>query len=214
MPVYFVIKGSDAIDYSDVRIQNMICSTSGCDIDSMLNQINQAALQPAYSKLSIAANSWLDDYFDWLGSSDCCRVYPDNPNKFCPSSSADYERCKPCNVTLVEGYSNRPVRKDFYKYLRYFLVDNPGLNCAKGGHAAYGASLEIIEKPDTDTGFTIGGTYFMGYSSVGLTSTDFIQSLKHANEISANITNTMREKIKKLNNDSSAIESVKVFPYR
>ena len=73
VPVYIVVKSGH--NYSLVENQNMICSTSGCNSDSLLNQINQATLQSNYTKLAIPANSWIDDYFDWLSSGDCCRVF-------------------------------------------------------------------------------------------------------------------------------------------
>jgi Niemann-Pick C1 protein len=216
VPVYFVIQNdTQVLDYSNVHVQNMICTTSNCDSDSMLNQINQAVLQSDYSKLAVAANSWLDDYFDWLLSPDCCRVYPNNTSQFCPSMSPDYDNCVRCNYTLQPGYNNRPVQADFYKYLKFYLVDNPGLKCAKGGHAAYGESLELIAQPDVPGGYRLGGTFFMGYHSVGLTSTDFIESLRHANEICQNVTTMMREKVRKyITNDTQAVEGIRVFPYR
>ena len=62
--------------------------------------------------------------------------------------------------------------------------------------------------------FNIGATFFMAYHSVGITSTDFIESLRHANEISANITNMMRIYAKKYTNNTDYINSIEVFPYR
>jgi Niemann-Pick C1 protein len=56
VPVYFVVKKGP--EYSSIENQNLICSTSGCNIDSVLNQINQASLQPSYSTIAIPANSW------------------------------------------------------------------------------------------------------------------------------------------------------------
>ena len=157
VPVYFVIKNNTKLDYSNVNVQNMICSTSGCDGDSMLNQINQASLQADYTKLSIPANSWLDDFFDWVMSTDCCRVYKNDTNMFCPSTSPDYETlCTSCPVRLQPQTNNRPVRDDFYKYLRFYLSDNPGIKCAKGGHAAYGESLEIIKSAQNQSIYQIG----------------------------------------------------------
>ncbi len=96
VPVYFVVK--DGQNYSSVSFQNTICATTGCGIDSLLNQINLATLQPDYSKLAIPANSWMDDYFDWLSSSECCRVYANNTDKFCPSTSKDLSQCVPCPI--------------------------------------------------------------------------------------------------------------------
>lgn len=181
VPVYFVLKNVD--DYSAVNTQNLICSTSGCNIDSMLNQINLASLQSNYSFISIPANSWLDDYFDWLSSGDCCRVFSNDTNRFCPSTIED-KNCLACKVNFQEG-TTRPIKEDFYKYFQFFINDNPGIKCAKGGHAAYGEAIEII--PENES-YKIGSSFFMAYHSVGLTSRDFIESLRHANMISKNIT--------------------------
>ena len=91
----------------------MICSTSGCNSDSMLNQITQAALNPNVSFIAFSANSWIDDYFDWLSSSDCCNIY--NNGSFCPSN-ANRTECMPCPVNFVKD-TTRPTDADFYKYI-------------------------------------------------------------------------------------------------
>lgn len=212
VPVYFVVK--EGQNYSQMKTQNAICATSGCDVDSLLNQINIATLQANYTKLSIPANSWMDDYFDWLSSPDCCRVYPNDTSKFCPSLSADYESCVSCPIAY-QNKTNRPVEVDFYKYLSFYLSDIPGTKCAKGGHAAYGGNLEIIkEAMSKQIDYEIGATYFMGYHTVGVTSDDFIESLRHANEISENITSMMKQKAQLWTNNQTFIDSIEVFPYR
>lgn len=208
VPVYFVVKSGQ--NYSFIENQNVICASSGCNSDSLLNQISIATLQPEYTKLAIPSNSWIDDYFDWL-SSDCCRVH-NNTGLFCPSDS-DITHCVQCPVQNLPN-TNRPISKDFYKYLNFFLEDNPGVKCAKGGHAAYGQSLEIKHSPRSkNTSYEIGATMFMAYHTVGVTSYDFIESLRHANELSANVTKMMKENAKKWSNDTQFIDSIEVFPY-
>lgn len=206
VPVYFVLKNVD--DYSLVPRQNMICSSAGCDIDSMLNQINQASLQPDYTTIAVPANSWLDDYFDWLSSGDCCRVHSNG--SFCPSTSPDYDQCTACSITF-QSDTNRPIRDDFYKYFKFYISDNPGIKCAKGGHAAYGEAIEMLN--GTDGSYSIGATFFMGYHKVGVTSKDFIDSLKNSLDISANITQSMRDKMRTKTNDTNLIDSIEVVPY-
>lgn len=207
VPVYFVLK--NVKDYSDVNSQNAICSTSGCNVDSVLNQINTATLQPNYTRLAVPANSWIDDYFDWL-TSDCCRVYQNQTSQFCPSSG-NIDNCIPCPITF-QGDTTRPISSDFYKYLRFYLSDNPNVKCSKGGHAAYGAALEILDNGGDDE-FKVGATSFMAYHKVGVTSADFIESLRHANTIAANITNMLKQNARRFSNDSNEVESIEVFPY-
>ena len=207
VPVYFVIK--NGVNYSSVDVQNMICSTSGCNSDSMLNQITQAALNPNVSFIAFSANSWIDDYFDWLSSSDCCNIYSNG--SFCPSSASNRTECIPCPVNFVKD-TTRPTDADFYKYMKFYLKDNPNLKCAKGGHAAYGEALQLKYKGFEIT--EVESSFFMAFHTVGISSTDFIQSLKNADKISKNITSMMRSKIKTLQNlTDSEVEEIGVFPY-
>lgn len=86
------------------------------------------------------------------------------------------------------------------------------MKCAKGGHAAYGESIEIYDrKPDGS--YSIGSTFFMAYHRVGITSKDFIDSLTHANEISANITKMMRDNMRLRTNNTEEIQALEVIPY-
>lgn len=210
VPVYFVIKGGQ--NYSSINNQNMVCASSGCNIDSLLNQIDIATLQSEYTRLAIPANSWLDDYFDWLGSDECCRVYKNDTNMFCPSLSSNLTNCISCPIDYANN-TNRPKESDFYKYLSFYLEDIPGQICAKGGRGAYGGALEIIDKSSNSTGYDIGATLFMAYHTVGVSSTDLIEELKHANEISANITQMMKDKARTWTDDEVFINNIEVFPY-
>lgn len=207
VPVYFVIKSG--LNYSSPQVQNLICSTSGCNSDSMLNQISQAALQPNFTHIGFPANSWLDDYFDWLASGDCCRVFANDTSLFCPSSS-NGANCVPCPISYLND-TNRPTSTDFEKYLVFYLKDNPNTKCAKGGHAAYGESLQIYYN---NTELSIGATFFMAYHTTGVTSNDFINSLRNANDISKNITNMLRNNILLSQNmTSEQVNKIEVFAY-
>jgi Niemann-Pick C1 protein len=158
VPVYFVVK--EGHNYASVSGQNAICSTSGCNPDSLLNQITQATFGANYTHLAVPANSWLDDYFDWLASEDCCRVYKNDTKLFCSSTVANRsDLCIQCPVTNANGTSNRPIETDFYFYLDDYLKDNPNTVCAKGGHAAYGEALEVFRENGKVK--RIGSTFFM-----------------------------------------------------
>lgn len=85
-PVYFVVE--DGFNYSINKNQELLCSTAGCSTLSLTGEINYAATQADLSHIAVMANSWLDDYIDWAsaGTINCCVVYNNNTQKFCPSS--------------------------------------------------------------------------------------------------------------------------------
>jgi Niemann-Pick C1 protein len=87
------------------------------------------------------------------------------------------------------------------------------MKCTKGGHAAYGEALEILNSTLSNNDYKIGATFFMAFSKVGVSSTDFIESLRHANEISANITTMMKQYARNLTNNTDQIDSIQVFTY-
>lgn len=195
-PVYFVVE--EGHDYTTLKGQNGICGGNGCPQDSLVGQVYTASLQPNYSYIAQPVSSWLDDYFSWLspgGDPTCCRHFSNN--SFCP---AEYNGtgCAKCNVETQKN--GRPSQKDFMKYIPWYLKDNPGLACAKGGHAAYGSGVDLL-KNKTE----VGATYFMTYHTILKTSADYIGALKEARKIADNITSTLR-----LANPKS---TSKVFPY-
>ena len=55
------------------RLQNRICGTSGCDADSLQAQIKLWSLQSNVTYVASPAQSWIDDYFAWLNSGQCCK---------------------------------------------------------------------------------------------------------------------------------------------
>ncbi|XP_062520603.1 NPC intracellular cholesterol transporter 1-like isoform X2 [Corticium candelabrum] len=180
-PVYFVVK--DKMNYSSVAEQNKLCSLPGCNNDSLTAQLMQQAAIKHYSKIANAPNSWLDDYLVWASPNlNCCRVYEKLGN-FCSSSVDPHSPdCKKCldSSDLASCFS--PKQKKFYHLLHYFLKDNPGINCSKGGHAAYSKAVKF-EKTDS-----IGSSYFSTYHTALAIDTDFIDALKRARAIADNLT--------------------------
>lgn len=79
-PVYFVVSG---VNYTKTNHQNLICGGQYCNDDSLSTQIFIASKSPNYTYVARPASSWLDDYFDWSGSSSCCKYFPNN-GSFCP----------------------------------------------------------------------------------------------------------------------------------
>ncbi|XP_010585114.1 NPC intracellular cholesterol transporter 1 isoform X1 [Loxodonta africana] len=193
-PVYFVLE--EGHDYTSLRGQNMVCGGMGCDNDSLVQQLFNAAELDSYTRVGFAPSSWIDDYFDWVKpQSSCCRV-SNITEQFCNASVVD-PTCVRCRPLTPEG-KQRPQGKDFMKFLPMFLSDNPNPKCGKGGHAAYGSAVNIL-----GNNTSVGATYFMTSHTVLQTSADFIDAMKKARLIASNITETMGRKG----------SNYRVFPY-
>ncbi|XP_045537296.1 NPC intracellular cholesterol transporter 1 isoform X4 [Papilio machaon] len=197
-PVYFVLM--DGLDFSRRDAQNMVCGTRFCNSDSLSMQLYGAYLSSNETYLAQAPNSWLDDFFDWSASPDCCRYFPAN-SSFCPNS---YTSCKRCNIPL-EGPEQRPNASNFEHYVPFFLQDNPTPSCPKGGHAAYSQAVNYKYKNKTK----IGATFYQGYHTVLKTSYDYYSALRSARTVAANLTETMNRHLKSMNETTT----VNVFPY-
>uniref|UniRef100_A0A673K9J8 Niemann-Pick C1 protein-like n=1 Tax=Sinocyclocheilus rhinocerous TaxID=307959 RepID=A0A673K9J8_9TELE len=174
-PVYFVVE--DGHDYKAPEGQNAVCGGVGCNSNSLVQQIYTASLLNNYN----VPSSWLDDYFDWVKpQSSCCRYY-NSTGAFCNASVVD-KTCVPCRPMTPSG-KQRPNGTEFMRFLPMFLSDNPNIKCGKGGHAAYSTAVDLKEN-NTD----VGATYFMSYHTILKTSSDFIDALKMARELTDNIT--------------------------
>lgn len=187
VPVYFVTKG--AYNFSDKAAGNMICSSSGCDLYSLTQQITYASQNPEYWKIETPATSWFDDYQDWI-ISDCCRYHNDNESSpdylgFCPSTNTE-DGCSRCLSRLA----NEPTPDEFMQYLPWFLIDNPGETCSKGGHASYGNAVSIQANDQGQD--EVVGSYFMAYHSICIKSTECTDNLRRARQLAENITKTLR----------------------
>nr|XP_018672975.1 NPC intracellular cholesterol transporter 1 isoform X2 [Ciona intestinalis] len=193
-PVYFVVK--DGQNYTDAAGANQICGGMGCNNNSLIEQIARMSKMPNYSHIAYPASSWLDDYFDWLKpQSSCCRH--DNTGEedvFCNATVVSTS-CIACRSAQESANQSRPTPDEFMKFLPWFLNDNPETKCAKGGHAAYGTSVKVIDEGKKSR---VGATSFMAYHTLTKTSKDFIGCLRSANEIAEQI---------------SQNTTVEVFPY-
>ena len=81
-PVYFVVNSSFTLDYSQEDEQSKICGGRGCNKDSLQAQIKLWSKQPSLTRLATPAQSWIDDYFDWMKH--CCKR--NAKGEFCPPS--------------------------------------------------------------------------------------------------------------------------------
>uniref|UniRef100_A0A8C2PQS4 Niemann-Pick disease, type C1 n=1 Tax=Cyprinus carpio TaxID=7962 RepID=A0A8C2PQS4_CYPCA len=194
-PVYFVVE--DGHDYKTIEGQNAVCGGVGCNNNSLVQQIYTCRKFPEkFTKISNVPSSWLDDYFDWVKpQSSCCRYY-NYTGAFCNASVVD-KTCLHCRPMTTTG-KQRPNGTEFMHFLPWFLSDIPNIKCGKGGHAAYSSAVDLIEN-NTD----VGATYFMSYHSILKTSSDFIDALKMARELTDNITQAIGPQNK----------TYSVFPY-
>lgn len=82
-PVYFVVKDSN-LNYSDHYQQELI--RSGEFPSSLTAQIFIASKSPERTFIAKPASSWLDDYVDWAGITECCKVkLHTNGTEYCSS---------------------------------------------------------------------------------------------------------------------------------
>ncbi|XP_031783378.1 NPC intracellular cholesterol transporter 1 isoform X3 [Nasonia vitripennis] len=199
-PMYFVLKGG--LNYSDPKVQNLVCSGTWCNSDSVTTQIFAASELANRTYVAKPASSWLDDYFDWASLAKSCCRYNETDGSFCPHTSS----CRVCEIN--ENELHRPTTVDFEKYVSFFLQDNPDASCAKGGHAAYGQGVNYITNPKTKLS-EVGASYFMAYHTILKSSYDYYESMRQARAVSANITQMLNTNLQKLGYKNE----VEVFPY-
>ncbi|XP_032085519.1 NPC1-like intracellular cholesterol transporter 1 [Thamnophis elegans] len=186
-PTFFVATGG--YNYSSVPGINGICSSSGCNDNSMMQKIQMATKFPEKYFLAIPSTSWIDDFIDWLNPiSRCCRIHSFGPNKgkFCPSTSNSLT----CTFSKCMGSFQgilRPNREEFNKFLPWFLQDMPNLKCPKGGLGAYDTSVHLGSDGQ------VLASRFMAYHTPLRNSQEHTAALKVMRQLAADITATMRE---------------------
>ncbi|XP_075961100.1 NPC1-like intracellular cholesterol transporter 1 [Anarhichas minor] len=187
VPVYFVTK--KGFDFTTVAGMNATCSSVGCDQFSLTQKIQYATNHPELSYLAIPANSWVDDFIDWLNpGSRCCRLYSFGPNagKFCPASESPFLCLQKCMSNPSDGVL-RPNVEEFNRFLPDFLANRPDLQCPKGGLGAYDKAVV------KDQSGEIIASRFMAYHTPLSNSQEFTAALLKARELAHNITMGMRE---------------------
>ncbi|XP_077456590.1 NPC1-like intracellular cholesterol transporter 1 [Stigmatopora argus] len=200
VPVYFVTK--KGFDFTTVEGMNAVCSSVGCDQFSMTQKIQYAANHPELSYIGISANSWVDDFIDWLNpGSRCCRLYSFGPNagKFCPADKSALLCGRKCMAKPPDGVL-RPNMEQFNRFLPHFLANRPDLQCPKGGLGAYDTAVVKDEKGE------IIASRFMAYHTPLTNSQEFTAALVKARELAFDITKRMR-------NISGTSPDFDVFPY-
>ncbi|XP_069555808.1 NPC1-like intracellular cholesterol transporter 1 [Brachyistius frenatus] len=200
VPVYFVTK--KGFNFTTTEGINGVCSSVGCDQFSMTQKIQYATNYPDRSYLAISANSWVDDFIDWLNpGSKCCRLYSFGPNagKFCPANESALLCLRKCMPIPPNGVL-RPSVEQFNRFLPDFLGNRPDLQCPKGGLGAYDTAVVKDENGE------IIASRFMAYHKPLTNSQEFTAALQMARDLAHKITLGMR----KIPGTSSDFE---VFPY-
>lgn len=200
VPVYFVTKGG--YNFTNEEGMNGVCSSVGCDQFSMTQKIQYATKYPDRSYMAIPANSWVDDFIDWLNpQSRCCRLYSFGPNegKFCPANITSLLCGTKCLARSPDGVI-RPSEEEFNRFLPDFLTNRPDLQCSKGGLGAYDTSVV------RDDSGEIIASRFMAYHVPLTNSQEFTAGLLKARELADNITLGMR-------NITGTSLDFEVFPY-
>ncbi|XP_060107597.1 NPC1-like intracellular cholesterol transporter 1 [Heteronotia binoei] len=181
-PTYFVTTGG--YNFSSYDGMNGVCSSTGCDNNSMTQKIQYATQFPKESFLAIPASSWVDDFIDWLNPmSSCCHM--NTYGQFCASTDTNLSDCQNCMKWSLDTL--RPDVEQFNQFLPWFLNDTPNLSCPKGGRGAYDTSVRI--GPDGK----ILASRFMAYHTPLKNSEEYTAALKAARELSDNITASMRK---------------------
>ncbi|XP_054853741.1 NPC1-like intracellular cholesterol transporter 1 isoform X2 [Eublepharis macularius] len=186
-PTYFVTTGG--YNFSSIDGMNGVCSSTGCDNNSMTQKIQHATQFPKESFLAIPASSWVDDFIDWLNPmTSCCRIHRsgEKEGQFCSSTETDQS----CLLNMCMKHTSdilRPDVEQFNKFLPWFLNDIPNLKCPKGGRGAYDTSVRFGSDGE------IQASRFMAYHIPLKSSQDYTAALKAARELSDNITASMRK---------------------
>ncbi|XP_075714775.1 NPC1-like intracellular cholesterol transporter 1 [Rhinoderma darwinii] len=183
VPTYFVTTAG--YNFSSLDGINGICSSAGCNNNSMTQKIQYATDYPERSYLAVPSSSWVDDFVDWLNpGSDCCRLYFRN-DTFCSSTNTEPACIRKCMRTSSGPL--RPTVAEFNRFLPNFLGDYPNLKCPKGGLGAYDNAVKFNDEGQ------IVATRFMAYHTPLKNSQEYTGALKYARELAADITKSLRK---------------------
>uniref|UniRef100_A0A8C5FMQ3 SSD domain-containing protein n=1 Tax=Gadus morhua TaxID=8049 RepID=A0A8C5FMQ3_GADMO len=185
IPTYFVT--TKGFNFTSAAGMDAVCSSVGCDQFSLTQKIQYATEYPELSYLAVPANSWVDDFIDWLNpGSKCCRLYTlgSETGNFCPASESAWVCGKRCIKAPANGVV-RPTVEQFNRFLPDFLGNRPDLQCPKGGLGAYDKRCRVCLRP--------AATRFMAYHTSLTNSQEFTKALEKTRELAHNITMGMRE---------------------
>uniref|UniRef100_A0A8C8JT50 SSD domain-containing protein n=1 Tax=Oncorhynchus tshawytscha TaxID=74940 RepID=A0A8C8JT50_ONCTS len=186
VPTYFVT--TKGFNFTSIAGMNATCSSVGCDPFSLTQKIQYATEYPDLSYMAIPANSWVDDFIDWLNpGSKCCRLYSIGPNKgkFCPASLGAYDKA------VITDESGEIIGEEYWIL---FITFEPNTQTIK------------LRKSKVTCVSVLLATRFMAYHTALTTSKEFTAALKIARELAHNITLSMRS-------IPGTSQDFEVFPY-
>uniref|UniRef100_A0A8C5X4I0 NPC1 like intracellular cholesterol transporter 1 n=1 Tax=Malurus cyaneus samueli TaxID=2593467 RepID=A0A8C5X4I0_9PASS len=186
VPTYFVTTGG--YNFSSANGTNAICSSAGCDTNSLTQTVQMATRFPNVSYLAIPANSWVDDFLDWLSPmTRCCRIHQEGDNKgqFCPATSGQcgLRGCRSC-LKLPR----RPTAEEFQRFLPWFLQDRPTLQLP----SRTGTRTWDIGDTEGHWGPRASPTRFMAYQRPLRTSQEYTAALRAARALAERVTSKLR----------------------
>ena len=128
-----------------------VCAIAGCERDSLVARVSQAARSPWSSYVASPAASWLDDFLSWASPDipQCCRAAANGTR--CPppdqppcSDDAGGSACAGCAPCFAPGDlpGGRPTLEQFRARLPWFMEALPSPGCAKGGAGAYSDAVQ------------------------------------------------------------------------
>jgi len=187
---------------------NLLCSISGCESKSLLNEISRAALTSESSYIASPAASWLDDFLVWLSPEafGCCRKFlngtycpPDDQPPCCASGDGFCgisETCQDCTTCFLHSdlIGDRPSTTQFRDKLPWIFTALPSADCSKGGYGAYTNSVDL---KGYENG-VIQASEFRTYHTPLNKQSDFVNAMKAAREFAARVSDSLK---------------ISVFPY-
>ena len=202
-PIIFVLQKMN-VSESALDVPR-VCSVAGCQDDSLLNRVSEAAREPWRSWLANPASSWLDDFLSWTSPEipQCCRLFlngtvcppPDQPPCIDPEimdpdqSTHLCDDCVACFSPEELPPGARPSAEDFIERLPQFLAAFPSQQCAKGGFGAYSDSLQRDSEDSTGikglSSGIISASSFLTYYTPLSSQADFISALGATRELAA-----------------------------
>uniref|UniRef100_A0A8B9R6N4 NPC1 like intracellular cholesterol transporter 1 n=1 Tax=Anas platyrhynchos TaxID=8839 RepID=A0A8B9R6N4_ANAPL len=189
VPTYFVT--TSGYNFSSTEGTNAVCSSAGCDDNSLTQMIQYATRFPNVSYLAIPATSWVDDFLDWLNPTGrCCRIHQFGSlaGQFCPSTSSEWALVLAGGGLLGGGEGGGTAMPGGWMLgARPWPPTAPSWVSA-GRVAGAGGTPGCPAEPAAPP-----ASRFMAYQRPLRTSQEYTAALRAARALAENITGTLRQ---------------------